>query len=107
MAIYLVTARPRGKLAELENSIANGELLELEPFGKEITRALTGARLRDDGVATWEEVDYCVPPLAAERAAVLDRYFREIEVEPVKKGEGWSRIAKLPFLLPGLPERRT
>ena len=32
-------------------------------------------KLRDDGYAVWEEEDYCTPPLAQERAAVLDGFF--------------------------------
>ncbi len=46
----------------------------------------------------WEEEDYCSPPLAQERAAVLDTYFDEIKVEQVNAGEGWKRITKLPKL---------
>ena len=57
------------------------------------TRALTG-------MATWEEEDYCHPPLAQERAAVLDRYFRELAVRPVSTGSGWEEIKALPPLFP-------
>ncbi|HWS96240.1 MAG TPA: hypothetical protein VN620_07175 [Candidatus Methylomirabilis sp.] len=56
------------------------------------------ARIQPDGVATWEEEDYCSPPLAEERAAVLDKYFDEISVERVDAGEGWKRIEALPRL---------
>jgi hypothetical protein len=38
--------------------------------------------------------------LAEERAAVLDRYFFDLRVEPVSEGEGWKRIAPLPRLFP-------
>ena len=51
-----------------------------------------------DGIATWEEEDYCSPPLAEERAAVLDNYFDQISVERVDAGEGWKRIEALPKL---------
>jgi hypothetical protein len=60
---------------------------------------LTNARIRDDGLAVWEGEDYCSPPLAQERAAVLDEYFDRIEVERVEPGEGWARSARLPRLL--------
>jgi hypothetical protein len=40
------------------------------------------------------------PPLAEESAAVLDDYFHDLRVEPVKEGEGWSKIAGLPRLFP-------
>ncbi|MBV8830978.1 MAG: hypothetical protein JO108_17290, partial [Acidobacteriaceae bacterium] len=50
------------------------------------------------GTAVWEEEDYCSPPLAQERAAVLDAYFEKIKVEQVNEGEGWKRIRALPKL---------
>ena len=50
------------------------------------------------GEAVWEEEDYCTPPLAMERAAVLDRYFLDLRVERVEEGEGFRRIAHLPSL---------
>ena len=33
-----------------------------------------------------------------ERAAVLDRYFTDIDVETVSEDTGWERIAELPPL---------
>jgi hypothetical protein len=48
----------------------------------------------------WEEEDYCEPPLAEERAAVLDRYFEGLTVEPVIQGTGWALIQDLPPLFP-------
>ena len=53
--------------------------------------------MRSDGVAVWEEEDYCDPPLAQEREAVLDDYFGDLRVEAVKEGGGgWiaSRISR-------------
>ncbi|MFN3928754.1 MAG: hypothetical protein ACK4OK_03870 [Thermoflexus sp.] len=46
----------------------------------------------------WEEEDYCSPPLAMERAAVLDHYFEDLRVERVPAGKGWRQIAGLPAL---------
>jgi hypothetical protein len=57
-----------------------------------------GARLLDDGRVVWEEEDYCQPPLAMERAAVLDTYFTDLTVKPVSRGDGWDQIATLPSL---------
>jgi hypothetical protein len=68
----------------------------LRPFGKALTHSLENARTDSDGRAIWEEEDYCSPPLAEERAAVLDLYFDEITVEPVNAGEGWRQIQALP-----------
>ena len=71
------------------------------PGGRRSCRdALRGARSGSAETAVWEEEDYCSPPLAMERAAILDRYFDRIEVEPVARGEGWRRIDGLPRLFP-------
>ena len=102
MAHYLVTARPKKNLPELEKLLKEDALLKLRPFGKAITRSLNDARRTEDGRATWEEEDYCVPPLAAERAAVLDRFFEDLAVEKVREGAGWSRIEAYPKLFTGL-----
>lgn len=100
MAHYLVRARPHfDLLPELQARLVEGALRLLRPFGPALTRALEGARWDPTtGEAIWEEEDYCRPPLAQERAAVLDRYFFDLRVEPVATGEGWSRIAGLPSL---------
>ena len=50
-------------------------------------------------------MDYCQPPLAEERAAVLDHYFEELTVEPVVEGTGWELIEPLPAMFPKLAER--
>jgi hypothetical protein len=103
MAHYLVTARPlREHLAELEGKLERDEFRPLRPFGETVTESLLGARRESAEAAVWEEEDYCSPPLALERAAVLDRYFEGIEVEPVTRGEGWERIESLPRMFPAL-----
>jgi hypothetical protein len=101
MAYYLVRAKPKPeRLAELHRQLDENALINLRPFGKALTHSLTEARTQSDGTAVWEEEDYCSPPLAQERAAVLDSYFDEIKVEQVNAGEGWNRIERLPKLLP-------
>jgi hypothetical protein len=103
MAYYLVSAVPRRDLLEdLEGRLARDEFVPLQPFGRALSRSLRGARQRPDGMAVWEEEDYCRPPLAEEREAVLDRYFDGLKVEPVQEGAGWQRIDHLPRLFPGL-----
>jgi hypothetical protein len=104
MAHYLVTARPKsGRMSDLLANLRRDAYVSLKPFGKELTRALRNARLREDGFATWEEEDYCTPPLAAERAAALDEFFNELNVSPVvEKGAGWKKIEALPRLFPEL-----
>ena len=99
MAYYLVKARPKKELLEeLKQKLEAGEFLGLRPFGKAVSYSLERARWKDEDTAVWEEEDYCTPPLAAEREAVLDKYFDRIEVESVGKGQGWERITKLPGL---------
>lgn len=100
MAYYLVRARLNPELAEeLGQRLRGGEFRGLRPFGVALTHALQNARWDPaTGEAVWEEEDYCSPPLAMERTAVLDHYFQDLHVEPVREGEGWRRIAHLPSL---------
>jgi hypothetical protein len=101
MAHYLVAARPLvHRMEELENKLSERTFLELRPFGRALTASLEGARRMPDGTAVWEEEDYCRPPLAQERAAVLDQYFEEISVQPVEQGQGWQQLDGLPLLFP-------
>lgn len=106
MAYYLVSARPLvERLEDLEAKLMDRAFIELEPFGRALTASLEGARWSPDGTAVWEEEDYCRPPLAQERAAVLDHYFEQLSVESVERGSGWERIAQLPRLFPALVTR--
>jgi hypothetical protein len=99
MAYYLVRAKPKAeRLGELQDRLQKDLFIGLRPFGEALTYSLKQARAQSDGIAIWEEEDYCSPPLAEERAAVLDNYFDEINVEQVNAGEGWARIEALPRL---------
>ncbi len=100
MAYYLVRAYPKPELvAELRDRLERDEFRGMRPFGPALTKSLEGARWDlETNAAVWEEEDYCSPPLAMERAAVLDRYFEGLHVERVAEGEGWKRIAHLPSL---------
>ena len=99
MAYYLVRAKLREELRdELAQKLAGKAFAGLRPFGEALTMGLEGARRQPDGRVVWEEEDYCSPPLAMERAAVLDHYFTGIEVETVAADEGWAQIAALPPL---------
>ena len=105
MAYYLVTAVPREDLlGELKERLERDELAALRPFGRALTRSLRHARRLPDGKAMWEEEDYCEPPLAQERAAVLDRYFEHLAVEPVVEGSGWALIEAFPAMFPASRE---
>lgn len=101
MAYYLVKAQyDKALLEELRRRLDSGEIQQMRPFGTALQFSLDHARLEPAGEnwAVWEEEDYCRPPLAQERAAVLDTYFTNLNVEKVKEGEGWKRIESLPRL---------
>src|SRR6516164_6495432 len=99
MAYYLVRAKPKAeRVGELQDRRQKDLFIGLRPVGKALTYSLEQARTQPDGIAIWEEEDYCTPPLAQERAAVLDNYFEEISVERVDAGEGWKRSKALPKL---------
>ena len=101
MAERFVRARPRNRLAELRKRLDSGEIEAMDPFGRAMTRALEKARFDPEtGEAVWIEEDYCSPPLAMERAEVLDDYFAEINIvkEEVDETAGWQRIDDLPGL---------
>ena len=103
MAYYLVHAKPVNELLpELRQKLNNGDIQFMHPFGPALQYSLENARLQENGEAIWEEEDYCRPPLAEEREAVLDQYFDGLKVERVEEGAGWQRIDDLPRLFPGL-----
>jgi len=97
---WLVKAKPRkDKLSELRRRLDSGEISVMTPFGESLDEGLRKAKIREDGFALWEEEDYCRPPLAQEREAVLDDYFYELSVEDARHpGIGWKRIGNLPSL---------
>ena len=101
MAHYLVKAQyQKDLLAELRMHLDSGEINRMRPFGTALQYSLDHAR-RDpqgQGWVVWEEEDYCNPPLAQERAAVLDTYFTSLSVEKVPQGKGWAQIEPLPLL---------
>ncbi|MGE5797146.1 MAG: hypothetical protein ACM34N_10190 [Ignavibacteria bacterium] len=107
MAYYLVKAKLKeGLLKELERSLEENSFINLEPFGRALTFSLRNSRVDKTNKIIWEEEDYCTPPLAQERAAVLDHYFEKLQVEKVSKGMGWEQIKSLPKLFPELKQIR-
>jgi hypothetical protein len=100
MAYRFVRARPfRQRLTELRERLESGDIEQMEPFGQAMTKALQNARFDPEtGEAVWIEEDHCTPPLAMERAEVLDDYFEEITIvdENVDEADGWERINDLP-----------
>ena len=93
MAYYLVKAKfHKELLTELRLRLESGEIRQMRPFGSALQYSLERARIEQPGWAIWEEEDYCQPPLAQERAAVLDTYFTDLGTERVEQGEGWAQI---------------
>jgi hypothetical protein len=103
MAYYLVKAKPKKDLLKkLETMLKSKAFVDLKPFGRALTFSLENARILEDGYSIWEEEDYCNPPLAEERASVLDKYFEQIDTKKINKGEGWETIKSLDKLFPNL-----
>jgi hypothetical protein len=99
MAYYLVKAKAKTELLpELKARLERGEIRVMPPFGTALDYSLNNARLNPEGWAVWEEEDYCRPPLAMERAAILDHYFTDLSVERVEEGHGWKRLTTLALL---------
>lgn len=98
MAYYLVRAKAKMDLTALHDRITSGEIARMQPFGRGLEYSLQNVRQESDGWLVWEEEDYCRPPLAMERAAVLDTYFTDLSVEKVEEGVGWALIESLPLL---------
>lgn len=107
MAHYLVTAKPKSdRLGDLLANLRKNAYESMRPFGRTLSHSLENARLRGDGYVTWEEEDYCSPPLAQERAAALDEFFDELDIRRVQEGTGWKTIEALPRLFCELGHKR-
>ncbi|WP_049934387.1 hypothetical protein [Haloplanus natans] len=101
MAYRLVRGCPKpDEFPELRERLDTGEIEQMNPFGRAMTKSLNNARFDPDtGEAVWVEEDYYTPPLAMERE-VLGQYFDDLVVveENVRETEGWERIEKYPPL---------
>jgi hypothetical protein len=87
-------------MEDLHKRLESGQISQLKPFGKALYYGLQNAKIDDNyGYAYWVEEDYCSPPLAMEREAVLDKYFDDKSVEKVDEAQrGWERIRGKPLL---------
>ncbi|WP_248910045.1 hypothetical protein [Halocatena marina] len=100
MAYYVVRAHPqRERMNELHSRLESGALERLDGVGTALTTSLTEARFDPSTKeAVWEVEDYCDPPLAHERNAILDRYFTRFQFERVHPSVGWLTIEDYPLL---------
>ena len=55
-------------MEELGEQLGRDEFVSMRPLASHSTKSLKSARIRRDGVAVWEEEDYCSPPTAEERS---------------------------------------
>ncbi len=105
MSFYLVRAElKKDKLNELTGKLMNEEFKDLQPFGRALNFSLKNAKIVNENYLAWEEEDYCTPPLAQEKEAVLNKYFDNIKIELVLKGEGWKKINHLPGMFNSVPD---
>ena len=100
MTFYLVKAKPKKERLEiLKEELNSDKISRMRPFGKALQYSLENARIdvENRDYALWIEEDYCSPPLAMEREAVLDRYFNDISVERIEsEEEAWDSINDKP-----------
>ena len=100
MTLYIVRAKPKNDLSELQKELESGKISKLRPFGETLHYGLQNARFdTNNNYAMWVEEDYCSPPLAMEREIVLDRYFDDLTVDRIRsEDEGWNKIQDMPSL---------
>ena len=80
---YIVRARPIGAEMPIFWAMLNdGTIQAQEPNGSEIVASMKRA-VMTEGRVEWHETCYCSPPLRHERSTVYDRFFEDIEIEPL------------------------
>ena len=78
---YLVQARVKpGREPALQQAVADGTLGRGSIAGDEYLHDLQHAQVREDGIAYWVEVCYCVTPLQEERP-YWEEYFDLLSVK--------------------------
>ena len=94
--IYQVTARFKAATAgELRRKLDDGTIAAQQPDGQEMVDSLHRAVVTHSGEVMWSELCYCEPPLAHERATILDHYFDDLTTEAI---EGYQQFQGRPFL---------
>jgi hypothetical protein len=94
--IYRVRATLRTQTAEdFYRRLSDGSIASQRPDGAEIVASMERAVVNEDGGIEWTERCYCDPPLAHERATVLDAHFKDFLIEPV---DAYEKFAGVPFM---------
>ncbi|MGI9354874.1 MAG: hypothetical protein ACR2PF_06905 [Rhizobiaceae bacterium] len=77
------------------SKLSDGTIQNQRPDGPELIASMDRAVMNPEGQIEWTELCYCDPPLAHERATVLDLHFDDIESEPV---EAYGMSEGQPFM---------
>ncbi len=97
--IYKVKAKfDYDKAKEFQVKLTDGTIQNQRPDGPEIVNSMNRATIDDKGDVNWTELCYCPTPLLHERATVFEKYFTDINTEPIedyKTFEGKSFMEKL------------
>ena len=94
--IYRVPARFKpATAAELRRKLDDRSIAAQQPDGQEMVDSLHRAVVSESGDVRWSELCYCDPPLAHERATILDHYFDDIVTQPI---EDYERYDGRPFM---------
>jgi hypothetical protein len=89
--IYRVTARFKPETAdELRRQLDDGSIAAQRPDGQEIVASLNRAVMTGTDSVQWNAMCFCDPPLAHERATVLDRYFDDIGTVAIEDYERYA-----------------
>ena len=82
--LYIVRARPiTRELARFWELLNDGTIRNQEPDGREIITSMERAIIEGEQVE-WYETCYCSPPLRHERSTVYDRFFEDMQTEPIE-----------------------
>ena len=94
--IYHVRAKFRADTAAVFLAkLTDGTINKQSPDGPEMVASMNRAVVNAEGQIEWSERCYCEPPLAHERATVLDQHFEDIRTEPI---EAHAQFGGQPFM---------
>ena len=89
--IYKVRARFKtDTAARFLDRLNDGSIAGQRPDGAEIVASMERAVVAPDGAVEWAEMCFCNPPLAHERATVLDAHFEDLTTRPVDGHEHYE-----------------
>lgn len=89
--IYRVTAKfIKGKEKELYTLLTDGTVAAQKPDGREIITSMKEAVIDDEGRVMFTETCFCDTPLKHERETVYDKFFEDIQTEPVDEHEEYE-----------------